>query len=88
MREIDEEKRLRSNWRGRRLLACRAVDQLTGVIAHLGEDDGTTLPPEGGLPTPPTDSLRAEIENAATNLLRLVLIHNDGHVSPHSLRAF
>ena len=76
------------NWRGRRYLACRAIGDLEQVIDHLGHDDGTQLPPEFGLPAAPTDLLRNEIKNAAAHLLRLVNIHNDGHVSIQTLRSF
>jgi hypothetical protein len=85
---FDEQKRLLKNWRGRRLLACRADDLLHEIIAAIGEEDGTTLPPQEGLPAPPTEMQKAEMQNSATNLLRMILLWNDGHVSRSKLQRF
>ena len=85
---LDEKKRLLKNYRGRRLLACRATDLIHDVIAAIGEDDGTTIPPQEGLPFPPTDMQKAEMQNSAANLLRMILLWNDGHVSPSKLQRF
>jgi len=88
MIDFDEEFRLRKNWRGRRLLACRAVDSLIGVIENIGNEDGSQLPPDDGLPPPPNPALRRELKNMAASLLRFILLSNDGHVSTSTLNAF
>lgn len=86
---MTEEDRLRMlrNWRGRRLLACRAVDELEAVIRSLGREDGSQLPPDGGLPAV-SEGLNLELLNMASLLLRLVLRANDGHVSNSRLQRF
>lgn len=86
--DLAEELRMRKNWRGRRFIACRAIAQLDAVIESLGVDDGSELPPDEGLPQPPSDAMIAEIRNTAANLLRIVLLHNDGSVSPQRLNRF
>jgi hypothetical protein len=78
---------LLQNWRGRRLLACRAADELEKVIAAIGDEDGTTLPPENGLPYA-SPGVKAELQNTVANLLRLILLMNDGHVSSHKLQRY
>jgi len=88
MIDYEEEKRLLNNWRGRRLLACRAVDTLVHVIENIGKEDGSQLPPDTGLPSPPNPALRREFRNVAATLLRLILLSNDGHVSPMTLNTF
>lgn len=85
---LDEEKRLLAGWRGRRLLACRAGDLLRAVAEALGEDDGSCLPPDGELPAPPSEAQRNELCNAITSLQRMILLWNDGHVSPSRLQRF
>ena len=86
---IDEEKRLLGNYRGRRLLACRAADTLSHVVEHLGFDDGSELPPpDHALPKMPTDAMRAELQNAVSLVLRLLLAANDGGCSPQRLPRF
>jgi hypothetical protein len=86
--DLDEKRRLLGNWRGRRLLACWATDLLRDVITALANDDGSHLPPDGGMPTPPSAAHIREMENQATALMRTILLWNDGAVSPHSLRSF
>lgn len=86
--ELKEKKRLCQNWRGRRFLACRLIGDLEDVIANLGDEDGSQLPLPDGMPTPPTKAMRAEMQNTARNLLRLILLHNDGQVSPARLQGF
>jgi hypothetical protein len=77
------------NWRGRRLRACRACDDLAEIIKNLGvEEDPTILPPHTGFPLPMTEQMKAELQNMAANLLRMILIQNDGHVSPRVLPRF
>jgi hypothetical protein len=73
------------NWRSRRLRACRAADELESIINSLGLEDGSELPPEGGLPTI-SEAHRHELRNAASLLLRMVLVANDGHISPAKLQ--
>lgn len=84
MTEEDRIKMLRS-WRGRRLLACRATDDIEAIIRALGRDDGSDLPPDGGLP-PVNEVQRNELLNLAALMLRMILNANDGHVSPSKLR--
>lgn len=87
--DYEQEKQLLGNYRGRRLLACRAADSLSAVVEHIGLDDGTELPPpDRSLPAPPTDAIRREIENAVALVLRLILASNDGGCSPQRLPRF
>lgn len=79
------ESRMLNNWRGRRLLACRAVDDLERIIDHLGVEDGSELPPPNGLPAV-TSGHQNELRNAAALLLRMILGANDGNVSPARLQ--
>lgn len=88
LRKLADHKRMLLNFRGRRLLACRAAETLHDVITALGEDDGSTLPPGDGLPTAPSKQQKQEMKNAAAVLLRMILIFNDGHVSPQQLGRF
>lgn len=67
-------------WRGRRLMACRAVDTLDRIIENLGIDNGADLPPERGFPCV-TEGLRNELHNQAAVLLRTILALNDGNTS-------
>jgi hypothetical protein len=77
------------NWRGRRLIACRLHDALLEVIAHLGDEDGSVLPPvDSVVPAPPSDAMRSDLQNSATVLLRLILEFNDGNVSPQRLQSW
>lgn len=91
-RELDEHKRLIAGWRGRRLLACRAADELHNIIDGLSSDNGSDLPPvsglPGGLPAPPSQAHIREMQNTVANLLRTILLWNDGNVSPQRLRRF
>lgn len=86
----DAEKLELRNWRGRRLRACRAADDLYEIIAALGvEEDSSVLPPpDARLPTPPTEAMKREMQNTAANLLRMILLWNDGSVSPQKLQRF
>lgn len=87
--DLEETRRMRRNYRGRRYLACRATDELHQVIESLGDDDGSELPPpDGTLPTAPPEPVRRELQNMAANLLRLILLHNDGRVSPQRLHRY
>ncbi len=87
-REIAERRRLIGCWRGRRLLACRAAGELHDIIEGLASDSGMDPPPNGGLPTPPSAAQIREMQNTAANLLRTILLWNDGHVSSQKLPLF
>jgi hypothetical protein len=76
-----------ASWRGRRLMACRVADVLTEIVERLGIDNGKDAPPDGGLPKV-NELIRIEISNTVANLLRTILIHNDGHVSGSKLQRF
>lgn len=88
--KMAEEKRLLSSYRGRRYLACNALDQVKRIIDHIGVEDGSDiiLPPDGGLPPVPNDQIKTEMKNLTSVLLRLILTHNDGHVSNQTLRTW
>ena len=86
--DLAERKRLIACWRGRRLLACTAASELHESIAGLAADDGSDLPPDGGLPAPPSAAQIRELQNATANLLRMILLWNDGRVSPSELNRF
>jgi hypothetical protein len=86
--DLAERKRLIGGWRGRRLLACRGVDELHEVIAGLASENGEDLPPDDGLPSPPSAAQIRELQNSAANLLRMILLWNDGRVSPDELHRF
>lgn len=68
---------------------------LRDVIANLGVEDGSQLPPVRDLvaltgefnPTP-TDDVKRELTNISASLLRLVLVLNDGTMSDEKLRTF
>ncbi|MBZ9888077.1 hypothetical protein LB559_09010 [Mesorhizobium sp. BR1-1-3] len=74
-----------NNWRSRRLYACRAADEMERIINALGLEDGSELPPDGGLPTV-SENHRNELRNLTALWLRMVLAANDGHVSPSKLQ--
>lgn len=76
------------NYRGRRIMVFDAADKLDRAITMLGIEDGSTLPLTDGMPAPPSEAIKGELKNAVANLLRLILLHNDGHVSPQTLRRF
>lgn len=83
-----QDDKMLKNWRGRRLLACRAADELERIINHIGIEDGSELPPsDGGLPKI-NEGQRNELLNATALVLRLVLGANDGNVSPARLRRY
>ena len=83
------EKKELDNWRGRRLRACRACDDPHNIIEKLGFEDGSELPsPMSRLPHPPSDQMKAELQNQVAVLLRMILINNDGSISPRKLPRF
>lgn len=83
----DSNDKMLQNYRGRRYLACSAIDTVVRVIDNLGVEDGSTLPPpDNDFKPAPSDAVRLEIHNAAVNLLRLILAVNDGRVSRQMLR--
>jgi hypothetical protein len=79
---------LMKNWRGRRLLACQSVSELVAIIGNLGVEDGTQLPPSDSTSLVPSPEMLNEMENMASLLLRMILLHNDGRVSPQRLPRF
>tara|TARA_R110000737_G_scaffold253548_1_gene262900 strand:- start:78 stop:344 length:267 start_codon:yes stop_codon:yes gene_type:complete len=86
---LNKDETMRKNWRGRRLLACRAAEDLHMIIRDLGLEDGSQLPPNGqGFTPPPSDPVRLEMQNTAANLLRMILAHNDRGCSPSKLNRF
>lgn len=86
--DFEEKLRMIKNWRGRRLVACQAFDDIIRVIEALGEDDGRHPPPSDSEPLPVNDALKDELVNSAANLMRLILLHNDGQISPSKLNRF
>lgn len=84
-----EAKRQLLNYRGRRLRACNAAEDLVAIIEALGVEDGSQLPPvDATLPAPPSAQQKAELQNTVATLLRTILIWNDGQVSPQRLPRF
>lgn len=76
-----------NNYRIRRIEAYRAFELLEKVIDNLGVEDGSQLPlPDMSLPVTPTEAHKNEMKNAATTLLRTILIWNDGNVSRSELQ--
>lgn len=76
-----------NNYRIRRIEAYRAFELLEKVIDNLGVEDGSQLPlPDMPLPVTPSDQHKNEMKNAATALLRTILIWNDGNVSRSELQ--
>jgi hypothetical protein len=88
-----ETQRMLKGWRGRRLLACQAAETLAAVIRELGQDNGVdpfqgdSSKVDGEVPHV-SDPIKRELDNILAGLLRLVLLHNDGRVSPQHLRRF
>jgi len=88
-REYRERQRMLKGYRGRRFLACRAADTLHDVCGALASDDGSDLPlPDRPLPTPPSAAEIRELQNAVALILRMILLRNDGCISPQELRRF
>lgn len=84
----EEQKRMLAGWRGRRFLACRSADLLRDCVEALGSDDKADSPPEGGFPSPPSDSVKQDLYNMITAIQRMILHFNDGHVSISTLQRF
>lgn len=89
-KQLLRDRRELENYRGRRLRACRAADDLHAVIEQLGvENDPSILPiPDHVMPAPPCEAIKREMQNTVANLLRLILLHNDGSVSAQKLQRF
>jgi len=89
---LEEQNRMLKTFRGRRFIACRAADLLRDVIRELPEgpysqmQDGHNVRQEG-LPGS-TLHQKAELENMANLLLRMILTANDGSISPSKLNSF
>lgn len=67
------------SYRGRRYIACRAMDDITSVIANLGIEDGSDLPqPDRPFNPVPPQQVRTELQNLAASLLKVILALNDG----------
>jgi hypothetical protein len=64
-------------------------EDLHNIIEKLGFEDGSQLPPPvPRLPHPPSDQMKAELQNQVAVLLRMILINNDGSISPRKLPRF
>lgn len=80
--DLEQERRMLQNYRGRRLLACRAMATIEQVITHIGCEDGSQLPiPDHTMPPAPSAARKREMKNIASALLRMILVENDGMVS-------
>lgn len=86
--DLEEQKRMSQNWRGRRYLACQAFDDIERVIENIGAEDGSQLPPTDRDVQPISDAMKRELQNSAVALLRMILTANDGGCSPQTLRRF
>jgi len=85
--DYQERDKLSKSWRGRRLLTCRAIGDLHCMIENLGVEENSDPIPDGFVSTI-TPELKEELMNQATVLLRTILLHNDGRVSPSRLQRF
>lgn len=84
---LEEKRRMEKNWRGRRFLVCRAIADIKDVIESLGiEEDGDPLP--DGFVSTITPQMKQELQNQAANLLRTIILHNDGSISNQKLNFF
>ncbi|MGY4288840.1 hypothetical protein ACVWXO_008060 [Bradyrhizobium sp. LM2.7] len=78
-----------TNYRARRLYAYNHAEALCRIIDALGSEDGTQLPiPDHEMPKAPSDTVKRELKNQVAALLRTILAHNDGVLSPQSLPTF
>jgi hypothetical protein len=76
-----------NNYRIRRIEAYRGFELLEKVVDNLGVEDGSQAPlPDMPLPVTPSEAHKNELKNAATTLLRTILIWNDGNVSQSGLQ--
>lgn len=75
------------DYRSRRLYAFRAISQLEDIVDNLGlETDPKILPiPDHKMPEAPSDAVKREIKNQLRATLRLILAHNDGHLSNQNM---
>lgn len=85
--DYQERQRLSKTWRGRRLLTCRAIDDITLMIENLGVEENSDPIPDGFVSTI-TPEMKNELHNQAAVLLRTILLHNDGRISPAKLQRF
>lgn len=68
-----------TNWRSRRLNACRAAGDLRSVIENLNYDDGSMS--EGDTRDNTTSkAMKQNLQNQVDNLLHQILLFNDGNV--------
>jgi hypothetical protein len=83
----DRDKELLLSWRGRRFLACTLENDLEEVIKNLGNGDEEN-PEKSMITNPISEEYRRELITMSTLLLRMILVANDGRVSPATLRRF
>lgn len=74
------------HWRGRRLVACQAADQLRSVVTHLDQDDGRY--PRTAVPPIVAPNQQNELINLINVTLRMILVANDGEISQVRLQTF
>lgn len=84
---LEEKRRMEKNWRGRRFIVCRAIADIKDVIEHLGVEENSDPLPEGFVSTI-TPQMKQELQNQAANLLRTIILHNDGNISNQKLNFF
>lgn len=84
--DLDQRDTLVRNWRGRRLLICRASNDLQKIVDHFGSNNGDSLPE--GFDDQVSEELKAELKNQIVALQRTLLVLNDGRISPSKLNSF
>jgi len=70
-----------SDWRGRRLRACDAANDLHDIIDALGAEEDSTVIPVGMNERwykRPSDAVRREMHGTVAELLHRILLINDG----------
>lgn len=68
------------NFRGRRFLLCKVENDIHEIIDNLGINDtlGNEIPDPRNIRDAPEDQVKVELKNQATNLVRMLIIYNDG----------
>ena len=85
--DLEEKRRMQKTWRGRRFMVCRAIADIQDVIENLGvEVDSDPLPDD--FVSTITPQMKQELKNQAANLLRTIILHNDGRLSNQKLNCF
>lgn len=78
-----------TNYRARRMIAFDGATMLIDVIEAIGVDDGKHLPiPDHEMPAAPSATVKRELQNQVRTLLRLILAHNDGDLSPQEIKTW